>query len=119
MANRSRRRLFAERCVQPLPAPEEPYGLAFSATGERFKLAASNGFLSMGAFALYGLAASFLGPLGTSIGWGLMQIFMIAAATASGIFTGEWNASRSALFFLSCGLTALGFAIALLAKGNR
>jgi hypothetical protein len=35
---------FAECCVQPLPAPEGPYGLAFSVTGERFKLAASNGF---------------------------------------------------------------------------
>ncbi|MDT7816590.1 MAG: hypothetical protein QOJ42_6506, partial [Acidobacteriaceae bacterium] len=78
------------------------------------------GFLWMGAFALYGLAASFLGPLGTSIGWGLMQIFMIAAATASGIFSGEWkSASRSALFFLSSGLIALAFAIALLAKGSR
>ena len=78
------------------------------------------GFLWMGAFALYSLASSFLGPLGTSIGWGLMQIFMIAAATASGIFSGEWkSASRSALFFLSSGLTALAFAIALLAKGSR
>jgi hypothetical protein len=48
-----------------------------------------------------------------------MQIFMIAAATASGIFSGEWkSASRSALFFLSSGLTALAFAIALLAKGS-
>jgi L-rhamnose-H+ transport protein len=78
------------------------------------------GFLWMGAFALYSLASSFLGPLGTSIGWGLMQIFMIAAATASGIFSGEWkSASRSAFFFLSSGLTALAFAIALLAKGSR
>jgi L-rhamnose-H+ transport protein len=78
------------------------------------------GFLWMGAFALYSLASSFLGPLGSSIGWGLMQIFMIAAATASGIFSGEWkSASRSALFFLSSGLIALAFAIALLAKGSR
>jgi L-rhamnose-H+ transport protein len=78
------------------------------------------GFLWMGAFALYSLASSFLGPLGTSIGWGLMQIFMIGAATASGIFSGEWkNASRSALFFLYSGLTALVFAISLLAKGSR
>jgi L-rhamnose-H+ transport protein len=78
------------------------------------------GFLWMGAFALYSLASSFLGPLGTSIGWGLMQIFMIAAATASGIFSGEWKgAARSAVFFLSCGLAALAFAIVLLAKGSR
>ncbi len=78
------------------------------------------GFLWMGAFALYSLASSFLGPLGTSIGWGLMQIFMIAAATTSGIFSGEWKgAARSAVFFLSSGLAALGFAIVLLAKGSR
>src|SRR6266487_670665 len=44
MAGRSRGGLFAERCVQPLPALEEPYALAFSVTRERFKLAASNGF---------------------------------------------------------------------------
>src|ERR1700716_3103812 len=44
MASRSLGGLSAERCVQPLPAPEEPYALAFSVTRERFKLAAFNGF---------------------------------------------------------------------------
>ena len=32
------------------------------------------GFLWMGSFALYGMSAIYLGPYGTSIGWGLFQI---------------------------------------------
>jgi len=78
------------------------------------------GVLSMGAFALYGMSASYLGPLGTSIGWGLFQIFMIMTATLSGICTGEWkNAPRFATLLLGLGLTCLTGATVLLALGNR
>src|SRR6266853_3087030 len=78
------------------------------------------GVLWMGAFALYGMSASYLGPLGTSIGWGLFQIFMIMTATLSGICTGEWkNAPRFATLLLGLGLTCLTGATVLLALGNR
>ena len=77
------------------------------------------GALWMGAFAVYGMSASFLGPLGTSVGWGLMQIFMILTAILSGVFTGEWrHASRSAKLLLSTGIAGLTLATVLLAVSN-
>lgn len=77
------------------------------------------GILWMGAFALYGMSASLLGALGTSIGWGLLQIFMIMTATLAGVMTGEWQqASRSAKLLMGSGMASLTVAIVLLAVGS-
>jgi L-rhamnose-H+ transport protein len=77
------------------------------------------GVLWMGAFALYGTGASFLGVLGTSVGWGLLQIFMIMTATLAGGLTGEWkNAGPAARFLLGSGITSLTLAIVLLAASS-
>ena len=77
------------------------------------------GILWMGAFALYGMSTTFLGALGTSVGWGLLQIFMIMAATFAGALTGEWQqASRSAKLLLNSGMVSLTIAIVLLAVGS-
>jgi L-rhamnose-H+ transport protein len=82
--------------------------------------AALMGVLWMGAFALYGMSAIYLGIFGTSIGWGLFQIFMIITATLSGVMTGEWtDASRKARVLLMSGLAGLIAATALLAIGNK
>lgn len=76
--------------------------------------------LWMGAFALYGMSATYLGRFGTSIGWGLFQIFMILTATLSGVFTGEWRfAPRLARVILGLSITCLGGATILLAMANR
>lgn len=76
--------------------------------------------LWMSAFALYGMSAVYLGRFGTSLGWGLFQIFMIMAATLSGVFTGEWRfAPRSARSLLGLSIACLGCATALLAMVNR
>ena len=78
------------------------------------------GVLWMGAFALYGMSATYLGSFGTSIGWGLFQIFMIMTATLSGVLLGEWKgAPRSATLRLSLGLGSLTCATALLSMANR
>jgi hypothetical protein len=70
----------------------------------------------MGAFALYGMSATYLGRFGTSIGWGLFQIFMIMTATLSGFFSGEWrHAPPSARALLALSIIFLGGATALLA----
>ncbi len=74
----------------------------------------------MGAFALYGMSAIYLGFFGTSVGWGLLQIFMIMTATISGILTGEWRyAPRRAVALLGSGLAGLAGAIVLLALGSH
>lgn len=76
--------------------------------------------LWMGAFALYGMSATYLGRFGTSIGWGLFQIFMIMTATLSGVFTGEWrHAPRFARALLALSMVCLGGSTALLALANR
>ena len=78
------------------------------------------GVLWMGAFALYGTAAALLGALGTSVGWGLFQIFMIMTANISGLVTGEWtHAGAPARSLLWSGLFLLAAATVLMALGNR
>jgi L-rhamnose-H+ transport protein len=77
------------------------------------------GILWMGAFALYGMSATYLGALGTSVGWGLLQIFMIMTATLAGVLTGEWkHAGRSARVLLGSGIASLTVAIVLLAVSS-
>jgi L-rhamnose-H+ transport protein len=76
--------------------------------------------LWMGAFALYGMSAVLLGRLGTSIGWGLFQIFMITTAITSGVLTGEWKgASGRARAYLRLGLALLISATVLFTTANR
>lgn len=76
--------------------------------------------LWMGAFALYGVSSVYLGALGTSIGWGLFQIFMIMTATISGLLTAEWKrASRKAITLLGTGMAGLVGATILLSMGSR
>ena len=74
----------------------------------------------MGAFALYGMSVVYLGVLGTSIGWGLFQIFMIMTATISGLLTAEWSgAPRKAMVLLGVGMAGLVGATLLLSfKGQ-
>ena len=78
------------------------------------------GVLWMGAFALYGMSSTYLGSLGTSIGWALFQIFMIMAATLSGVFAGEWkSAPRKSIMLLVLSIACLTTATTLLAMGNH
>jgi L-rhamnose-H+ transport protein len=92
------------------------YLLRRNRTGALFQLKCPDPFrailmaiLWMGAFALYGMSAIYLGRFGTSIGWGLFQIFMIMTATLSGVFTGEWKcAPRFAQALLVLSIICLG-----------
>src|SRR5579883_177678 len=78
------------------------------------------GALWMGAFAVYGVSAVYLGTLGASLGWALFQIFMIITANLSGILTGEWEkASVHARSGLWAGLVLLAIATGMIASANR
>jgi L-rhamnose-H+ transport protein len=75
--------------------------------------------LWMGAIAVYSVASVYLGRLGTSVGWGLFQIFMIMTASVGGVVTGEWTtAPKSARRTLYVGLALLTVATVMLAAGN-
>jgi len=66
------------------------------------------------------MSAAFLGKLGTSIGWGLFQIFMIITASLSGVLTGEWKSvPGKPKAFLASGMTLLVVATLLLTMANR
>ncbi len=83
-------------------------------------LAALMGVLWIGAVATYGAASVYLGSLGTSVGWGLFQIFMIMTANLGGLLTGEWTAApKTARRTLYIGLALLTVATAMLAAGNK
>ena len=76
--------------------------------------------LWMGALAIYGAASVCLGALGTSVGWGLIQILSIMTANIGGLLAGEWtSAPISAHRTLYAGLALLTVATVLLAAGNR
>ncbi|MGP8268512.1 MAG: L-rhamnose/proton symporter RhaT [Terracidiphilus sp.] len=76
--------------------------------------------LWMGALAIYGAASVCLGALGTSVGWGLIQILSIMTANIGGLLAGEWTAApASARRTLYAGLALLTVATVLLAAGNR
>jgi len=93
---------------------------AFAESGSDGAWAALMGILWIGAITLYGVASVYLGPLGTAIGWGLLQIFMIMAATVSGLLTAEWkNASGKAIARMSTGMAALIGATVLLSVGSH
>lgn len=76
--------------------------------------------LWMGAVAIYGVASVCLGVLGTSVGWGLIQILSIMSANVGGLLAGEWTAApTSARRTLYAGLALLTVATVMLAAGNR
>jgi L-rhamnose-H+ transport protein len=77
------------------------------------------GLLWMGAVAIYSVSTSYLGELGTSAGWGLYEIFMILAANASGLLTGEWRGvGMRVVSILGTGLLFLILATFFLARSN-
>jgi len=92
---------------------------SFHSPGPDFGWSSLMAVLWMGSMALYGMGASCLGLFGTSVGWGLFQIFMIMTATLSGVLTCEWKrAPRRAIGLLGVGLSCLTAATVLLALGN-
>ena len=83
-------------------------------------LSALMAVLWMGAFAVYGMSASILGGLGTSIGWGLFQIFMIMTASLSGLLTGEWRGTpKKSRALVTAGMLFLLVATLLLTAANH
>jgi L-rhamnose-H+ transport protein len=95
------------------------WNLFLASPGTDVPLSISMGCLLIGSVALYGLGAVFLGPLGTSVGWGIMQIMQIVAGNVSGFLTGEWRGANSSVVrWVLIGLGILVLASGLMAFGN-
>lgn len=77
------------------------------------------GVLFMGSTVLYGLGAVRLGLLGTSVGWGIMQIMQIVVGNVSGFLTGEWRLARAKpVRSMIAGVAVLVLASMIMAYGN-
>lgn len=84
-----------------------------------FPLSISLGVLFMGSTVLYGLGAVRLGLLGTSVGWGIMQIMQIVVGNLSGFLTGEWKlAGPKPVRLMIAGVAVLVAASVVMAYGN-
>ena len=84
-----------------------------------FVLSVLLGMLFMGSTVLYGLGAVRLGLLGTSVGWGIMQIMQIVIGNVSGFLTGEWNKIEpSSVRWMLAGIGVLVVASTIMAYGN-
>jgi L-rhamnose-H+ transport protein len=84
-----------------------------------FALSISLGVLFMGSTVLYGLGAVRLGLLGTSVGWGIMQIMQIVVGNVSGFLTGEWKlAGAKPVRLMTAGVAVLVAASIVMAYGN-
>jgi L-rhamnose-H+ transport protein len=81
------------------------------------------GILMGAAFAaditFYGIGADHLGPLGTTVGWIVMNACGIMAANSCGVMTGEWNgAPAKARWQMAWGSLILFASIVLVSIGN-
>jgi L-rhamnose-H+ transport protein len=92
----------------------------FALAGRDFLLPVAMAVFWMGAMAIYGVSAVYLGSLGTSVGWALFQIFMIMTANIGGVATGEWRkAAPRARQLLWLGLGLLAAATVVISFGNQ
>ncbi len=74
------------------------------------------GFLWLFGFFLYGLGATGLGELGSSVGWAIFMTTMVVVANLWGVLTGEWkNADRRAFRYLGGGLAMMVSALVVIA----
>jgi L-rhamnose-H+ transport protein len=95
------------------------WNLFLASPGLDLPLSITMGCLLIGSVTVYGVGAIFLGPLGTSVGWGIMQILQIVSGNVSGFLTGEWQgADSSVLRLVLIGLAILTIASVLMAIGN-
>ena len=87
--------------------------------GRNASLSVLMGVAWMAGIGLYGMGARNLGPLGASLGWGILMSSMVLVANLFGIFTGEWSeAPRASKRMLGNGVMLLILAIAGLAYAN-
>lgn len=79
----------------------------------RFPLLVSitSGIIFFSSLAIYGAASSLLNALGTSVGWALLMSLVIVVSNVSGVLTGEWKGSKSALRYQLTSIVILIFGI--------
>jgi L-rhamnose-H+ transport protein len=73
-----------------------------------------------GAIIFYGIGASYLGPLGTAVGYAMFMSFAIMVGNINGFLTGEWKgASRRSVVWIVTGIAVLMLGVCVLERGNN
>jgi len=89
-------------------------------TRRNFLLAASMGAMWLGGMILYGMGASMLGAIGSSIGWAIAMSLMVLVANLWGLLAGEWRgAGWRPLRMMSTGLVILVAAMFMVGLGIK
>lgn len=76
-----------------------------------------SGIFWFSGFGIYGVATSILGPLGVSVGWGLLMSLMIVVSNIWGILMKEWEGSKTALRYQLLSILVLILGIIVIAMG--
>ena len=94
----------------------------YSAPGSGLKafLAFLMGAIWMAGISLYGIGARYMGPMGASLGWGVLMSSVVLMANILGMVSGEWTeAPAQSRRLLIGGLALLLIAIAALGYTNQ
>ncbi len=88
--------------------------------GANILLAVIMGFLWFFGMYFYGMGATQLGPLGTSLGWPLFMTTMVLVANFWGLLTGEWKkAGSKARGYLTAANAVMILALIVISLGTR
>jgi L-rhamnose-H+ transport protein len=89
-------------------------------TGHNYLLAVSMGAMWLAGFILYGMGATRMGKLGSSVGWALVMSSMVLVANLWGLTTGEWRqAGSKPKQVMTAGLVILVLAMFLVGSGVK
>jgi L-rhamnose-H+ transport protein len=89
-------------------------------TRRNYLLAVSMGAMWLAGFILYGMGATRLGKMGSSVGWALFMSSMVLVANLWGLATGEWRqAGRKPKRVMTAGLVILVLAMFLVGSGVK
>lgn len=89
-------------------------------TAGNLLLTAIMGFLWFFGMYFYGMGATQLGSLGTSVGWPLFMTTIVLVANLWGLYTGEWtHAGSKARAYLAAGNFCMIVALLVISLGSR
>ena len=92
---------------------------AESETNSYWLWACFMGVMWMGCIVLYGIGASILGKLGTTVGWLVLMAFTVLVGNLWGVITGEWKgAPKEAKIQMIQGLFLLMVSVILVGVGK-
>jgi L-rhamnose-H+ transport protein len=106
-------------CIYLLSSRKTAANYTGTTIGCNLPMAFAMGVLWFGSSVLYGIATSFLGELGSVVGWPLFMSLIVILASLLGVWTGEWRgAGKSALRVQGLAVLVLVIAVIVLSRAT-